>query len=333
MSGTTAPEEQREVRGETVTWSILLRDCIRIARPDHWVKHVFILPGVALAMVMLRVPLADVWLRLAVGLASACLIASANYTINEWLDAEFDRHHPVKKRRPAASGRLWAGLVYGQFAALAVSGLALAAWVSRPFLGVSALFLASGIAYNVRPLRTKDKPYLDVLSEAINNPIRLMLGWTIVTTEYLPPSSLMLSYWMGGAFLMAVKRLAEFRHAVGTQGREALSLYRASFRGYSEERLILFCFFCAILSAFFLAVFLIKYRIEYVISFPLFAVLFAWYLKIGLETGSAAQTPEDLHRERGLMVFVAVLVAVIAVLTVVDMPSLAKLVDPQLLRW
>jgi 4-hydroxybenzoate polyprenyltransferase len=318
---------------EPVTRSVLVRDCIRIARPDHWVKHVFILPGVALAVVMLRVPVTDVLLPFAIGLASACLIASANYTINEWLDAEFDKFHPVKKQRPAVSGRLWAGLVYTQFAALAATGLSLGALVSRPFLGVSAVFLASGIIYNVRPLRTKDKPYLDVLSEAINNPIRLMLGWTMVTTEYLPPSSLMLSYWMGGAFLMAAKRLAEFRHALGIQGREALSLYRASFRWYSEERLIVFCFFCAILSAFFLAVFLIKYRIEYVFSFPLFAVLFAWYLKIGLETGSAAQSPEDLHREWGLIVFVGVLVAVIAVLTVVDMPSLAKLVDPRLLRW
>jgi hypothetical protein len=36
-----------------------------------------------------------------------------------------------------------------------------------------------GIFYNVRPMRTKDRAYLDVISESINNPLRLMIGWAI----------------------------------------------------------------------------------------------------------------------------------------------------------
>ena len=54
----------------------------------------------------------------------------------------------------------------------------------------------SGLVYNVSPIRTKEKVYLDVLSEAVNNPIRLTLGWAMVDSTTLPPSSLLLAYWM-----------------------------------------------------------------------------------------------------------------------------------------
>ena len=62
------------------------------------------------------------------------------------------------------------------------------------------------------PIRTKEWAYVDVLSESINNPIRLLLGWFALVTSHVPPASLAISYWMAGAFLMAVKRYAEYRH-------------------------------------------------------------------------------------------------------------------------
>ena len=39
-----------------------------------------------------------------------------------------------------------------------------------------------GCVYNIPPVRSKDLPYVDVLSEAINNPIRMLAGWFIVTS-------------------------------------------------------------------------------------------------------------------------------------------------------
>ena len=72
---------------------------ISIARVDHWFKNIFMLPGAAVALVLADIPLATAILPLLVGVFSACLIASANYVINEWLDAEFDKHHPKKKYR------------------------------------------------------------------------------------------------------------------------------------------------------------------------------------------------------------------------------------------
>ena len=59
---------------------------------------------------------------------------------------------------------------------------------------IPASVAAQGIFYNVPPLRTKDKAYFDVISESINNPIRLLIGWAIVDPTSLPPGSIILSY-------------------------------------------------------------------------------------------------------------------------------------------
>ena len=72
------------------------------------------------------------------------------------------------------------------------------------------LLLVMGLVYNVEPVRSKDKAYIDVLSESINNPLRLLLGWSAIIDSALPPISVLVSYWMGGAYLMAIKRYAEF---------------------------------------------------------------------------------------------------------------------------
>ncbi|MDE6364392.1 MAG: UbiA family prenyltransferase, partial [Lachnospiraceae bacterium] len=91
---------------------------IKIARPDHWVKNVFIMPGLVLALILINMP--DDWssfiLKLAAGFFATCFIASANYVINEWLDAEFDKYHPTKKNRPVVSQNMKFSLVMAEYA-------------------------------------------------------------------------------------------------------------------------------------------------------------------------------------------------------------------------
>ncbi len=200
---------ERETDSRAPTW----RDYVALARPDHWVKHILIVPGMVLASMFRPERLPDQLADIAVGLLSAAAIASANYVLNEWLDRSFDAHNPRKASRPAVQKRLSVGVVSAEYVALAVGGLVLAAALSPLFLLVSAVFLLSGLLYNVPPIRTKDVAFLDVFSESVNSPIRLTLGWAMVSSTTIPPSSLLLAYWMGGGFLMALKRLAEYRAA------------------------------------------------------------------------------------------------------------------------
>lgn len=309
-----------------------LTDYLAITRPSHWTKHVFILPGVVLAILLQGGAPADLPVTLLLGLTSACLVASAGYVINEWLDAPSDRHHPAKRGRPGVARRLAPRWIAVEYATLLAGALLLAARLSTLFLLTIALFGLAGLAYNVRPLRIKDRAYLDVLLESFNNPLRLVLGWAMVDPTTLPPSSLLLAYWMGGAFLMAVKRLAEYRSVGDGAGLEALVGYRRSFARYTATSLQLSTFAYGQLAAFFLAVFLIKYRIEYLLSLPFFTLLFVGYLRLGLRSASPVETPERLWRERDVVSWLALLVVVLAVLTVVDLPWLERLTTPHYLH-
>ena len=155
---------------------------------DHMTKHVFIIPGIVLAYVLRGIYTENLIASIIFGLISATCIAAANYVINEWLDREFDKFHPSKSQRTAVNINLNNVLVYAEYAVLVVIGLATATIVGFGFFIVSVAFVVSGIIYNVRPFRTKDHAFVDVLSESLNNPIRLMLGWAIVDPTTLPPA-------------------------------------------------------------------------------------------------------------------------------------------------
>ncbi|MBF9236500.1 UbiA family prenyltransferase [Hymenobacter sp. BT683] len=315
-----------------------LKDYLAIARPDNWVKNVFMAPGVLFAYIIYRVPLDFAFLStLALGLASTCLVASANYVINEYLDAEFDKFHPLKKKRTAVVRVVRPGLVYLEWFGLATAGLLLAYHISLQFLFTSMFLLFMGILYNVRPFRTKERVYLDVLSESVNNPIRFALGWYLVAPALsfetlnavsffnsLPPSSIIVAYWMGGAFLMATKRFAEYRLI---KDPALAGLYRRSFRYYTEHSLLISMFFYALTSAFFLGIFLIKNRIELLVSFPFFALLFSWYLRIGLLDNSPVQGSEKLYTRKYFMTYVVLFCILLVLLMFVKIPFLSNLLE------
>lgn len=307
-----------------------MKNYIRIARPDHWIKNIFIIPGIAVGFLLAdRLPVPELLFRFVIGFFATCMIASANYVINEWLDAEFDRFHPTKKYRPVVSENMKFGLVMTEYAVLAVIGLAASLLINKGFFITEVWLLVMGIIYNVKPLRTKDIPFLDVISESVNNMIRLLLGWFIVTDSSVPPGSILLGYWMGGAFLMGIKRFAEYR-MIGDP--KTAGLYRKSFASYTERTLLCSSMFYAFCSTFCMGLFLVKYRIEYVLVMPFLFLLFVYYLYIAFKDDSAVQKPEKLYKEKKLMVFVILIVVICVILTVVDIPALKLFQEPFLIE-
>jgi decaprenyl-phosphate phosphoribosyltransferase len=208
---------------------------------------------------------------------------------------------------------------YAEWVALAAIGMALALQINISFAAAMLWLWVMGIFYNVRPMRTKDVVYVDVLTEAINNPVRLLLGWFAVIDGMVPPLSLLISYWMLGAFFMAIKRYAEYRH-IGDAAVAAA--YRRSFAYYTEDRLLVSVLFYATGCALFAGIFIVRYHLELILFTPLAAGLFAQYLKLGLIANSPTQHPERLYTHRGFVVYLVVCFCAFIVLMFIEIPVL-----------
>jgi len=295
-----------------------MQDYIKIARPDHWIKNIAILPGILLAWAIGKPQdIQSSLLPVLMAFLSAFLIGSSNYTINEILDADEDRQHPSRCYRPVPSGKITPFLGYMQWFLLALCGLILAWFENCSFFLTALLFFVMGLVYNVKPIRTKDIFCLDILSESFNSPLRFLLGWFTIKCALLPPISLIMSFWMLGAFCMSVKRMAELRFI---DNPKIAAAYRKSFSHYNQERLIGYALFFATLFGVFIGIFIMKYRTELVLATPFLAGAFAIYIYEGFKKETEMRCPEKLYKQKFLMAYLFLTLIVIVGCFMVHIP-------------
>lgn len=149
-------------------------------RPGDWTKNVFVLPAfvftlpAALAAGADAVPsIPDSAIRTALAFACFCAIASGFYCINDVLDAEDDRTHPVKRKRPIASGDV--SPTTGTLTAVTLISVALAtAFTVRPALGL--VLIAYGMLQVGYNLGVKRVIFVDVVALALGFALRAVAG-------------------------------------------------------------------------------------------------------------------------------------------------------------
>ncbi len=326
----TAPPMSRRQAVAALSGRPTLHGHLAILRPDHWFKQVFALPGIAAALSDSTgtIP-GGLWGRIIVGFVSLCLVASSNYVVNELLDAPSDLEHPIKRLRPVPSGQVNVPLAYVEWILLMLVGVGLGFLINVPFGLTMAALWVMGCVYNIPPVRSKDLPYLDVLSESINNPLRMLAGWYMTGIDAFAPISLLLSYWFVGCYFMAIKRYAEYNE-INDPTRAAA--YRASFSWYTPERLLVSIVFYASASMLFLGAFVMRYRLELILAFPFIALVMAIYLSLAFQPDSSVINPEKLYREPVLMVAVTTCAIIIVVFFFVDIPALDTIFRPTGLR-
>ncbi len=143
---------------------------LRTMRPKQWVKNFFTLAALVFSKHLLDPTFA---LRAAGAFAIFCALSGAVYAFNDLRDVEADRHHPLKKNRPIASGVLSESSALWLSIFLAAGALAGAALLSTGLLLVAAAYLVNNLAYS---LYLKRIAYLDVLMIGFGFIMRVLAG-------------------------------------------------------------------------------------------------------------------------------------------------------------
>jgi len=146
-------------------------------RPAQWSKNLFVL-GPLLFARKLADPAAA--LRSLMVCASFCLMSSLIYVINDILDAEADRKHPIKRNRPLASGEFPVTAAWVLLAVLALSAFAIAIWLGHSVAWLAALYFATMVAYC---LGLKRLLILDSIVIAMGFVFRVVAGAAAVRVE------------------------------------------------------------------------------------------------------------------------------------------------------
>jgi 4-hydroxybenzoate polyprenyltransferase len=230
----------------------------------------------------------------------ACLTSSVNYITNEIIDAQFDFEHPLKKTRPIPSGIVTVKkLVYlNIYLSLSILVISYLCYSKFFFYTVFAFFL-QGVLYNVPPIRGKDLPVFDVILESVNNPIRLLLGWYAILPHIHPPILLIACYWFFGAYLMNVKRFAEYRFL----GKEVALRYRIVFKYYSEIFLGILNAIYSIITIVIFVMIALNYKATLLYSFPFIIVFFIWFSILAFQKNSIVKEPERIMEKKAFFTY------------------------------
>jgi len=155
----------------------MLIEIFKSLRPQQWIKNLFIFAPLIFSRNIFNGPLL---VKTIEAFAAFCLISSAHYIFNDLRDLEEDRRHPVKSKRPLASGRLQKGPAVVALLVIGAAGLALAAAINVPFLLIAAGYLVLQTAYS---MWLKHVVILDVFVVAAGFLIRVVAGGLAIKVE------------------------------------------------------------------------------------------------------------------------------------------------------
>ena len=157
-------------------------DIFNSMRPQQWIKNFFIFAALIFSQNFLNLPLL---LKTVVGFVAFCILSSSLYILNDLQDLEEDRHHPLKSRRPIASGRLKRPTAIAAFVILSLFGFLISFFLNFYFFVAALIYYLFQVAYSIR---LKHVVILDVFIIAAGFLIRVVAGGLVIEVE--------ISHWL-----------------------------------------------------------------------------------------------------------------------------------------
>jgi 4-hydroxybenzoate polyprenyltransferase len=170
-------------------------------RPHQWTKNVLVFAGLVFAQRLRE--WRDVELSLA-AFVVFCGLSSVVYLVNDLQDRDADRQHPLKARRPIASGALAPSAAWTAAVVLGAASMIGAIAINRPFAIVCGAYVLLLIAYSIW---FKHIVILDVLVLASGFVLRAAAGAEAIAVPF--SNWLLLVTLLGALFIGLSKRRAE----------------------------------------------------------------------------------------------------------------------------
>lgn len=205
---------------------------IKSARPKQWAKNLALYAALLFSGFFFYVPVDGMPYAVTVTIAFIlfCALTSSVYFINDIIDREADRHHPFKKNRPIASGKLPVPIAATFATILLLFSLIGALWLMPFFFWICLAYLVLQIAY---VLWLKEVLIFDVLTIALGFLLRIYAGSVVV--------NLHMSVWFlltvisASLFLAVAKRQSEL--TLVTTHPDMLGTTRKTLVRYSQRLL------------------------------------------------------------------------------------------------
>ena len=184
---------------------------IRLVRPHQWSKNAVVLAGVVFSG---QATDGAQLLRALVAAVAFCVVSGSMYAFNDWHDRVEDRLHPVKRRRPVASGAVSSSLALAASGGLALAAFFIGWTISAALAGIILAYALLMLAYTGWFRRIA---VLDVLTIAAGFVLRALAGAVAVAVPlsgWLFVCTLLLALLLGLG-----KRRHELRMLSGANGR------------------------------------------------------------------------------------------------------------------
>ncbi|RLE32421.1 MAG: decaprenyl-phosphate phosphoribosyltransferase [Acidobacteria bacterium] len=174
---------------------------LRSLRPEQWLKNGFVLAPLIFSGSLTD---SDAVIRSLLAVVAFCAVASATYLINDVLDREADRGHPVKRNRPIASGAVGVGVALGMAFILIIVGAGVAWFLGDWFSSVLGAYLVITLLYSTL---LKQLVFVDVLVVALGFVLRVVGG--AVAIEVPVSRWILLCAYLLALYLALGKRRSE----------------------------------------------------------------------------------------------------------------------------
>lgn len=200
---------------------MMLKGLIKSARPKQWIKNFFIFAPLIFSQNLFEIPLL---IKSVIAFAAFCLLSSSLYILNDIRDLDEDRHHPIKSKRPLASGKIRQTQAWTAFGILLVSSVAVSIlFLNQQFLVAALIYVILQFSYS---FGLKHVIILDVFIIAAGFIIRVIAGGFAI--------NVLISHWLLICTLLLALFLAlsKRRHEMILLGEDAIN-HRPILKEYS----------------------------------------------------------------------------------------------------